>query len=135
MIRILENLKNNDKQLYLQVEKQLDYFGARSSKGHFLRLTYLDFLDYASFANSYTFQPESYDLVLSVLGDLSPADNLMMSKIQKSKAEDKQLLIDECIRANNRTRQRVLVILEKLKTKKSATIIDALTSFKNKVFS
>ncbi len=134
MIKILEDLKRDDKKLYLQVEKQLDYFGSRSSKGHFLRLTYLDFLDYASFANSYTFQLDDYDMVVNVLADLSPADNKMMIKIQKSKASDKKALIAECIRANNRTRQRVLVILDNLTKTQPTSIIDHLTSFKKKVF-
>ncbi len=134
MFKLLEDLKKDNKQQYIEVLKQLDNFGKSSNKGHFLKLTYPDFLDLISFADSYTFEPENYEMVLNVLADLNPIENEMMQIIKSSQPQDKKALISKCAKMNNRARQRVLVILDKLNTKKP-TLVDHLTSFRNKVFS
>ncbi len=135
MFKLIEDLKRDNKQQYIEVLKQLDNFGKSSNKGHFLKLTYPEILDLISFADTYTFEPQNYEMVLNVLADLNPIENEMMQIIKSSKPEAKKALIAKCAKMNNRARQRCLVILDKLNTKQPATIVDHLTSFRNKVFS
>jgi len=134
MFKLLEDLKLENKQQYIEVLKQLDNFGKSSSKGSFLKLTYPEILDLISFSDTYTFEPENYEMVLNVLADLNPIENEMIQIIKSSQPEDKKALIAKCSKMNNRTRQRVLVILDKLNTKQPASLVDHLTSFRNKVF-
>ncbi len=133
MIRILEDMKKDDPKLYNQVERELDKFGGSSSKGYFNKLTYPDYLDLISFADSYSFQPAEYEMVMNILSDLTPTENTMMGAVKSCQPKDKKALMALNTLQNNRTRQHVLKIINDLSIEKPSSFMQALANFKHTV--
>jgi hypothetical protein len=114
MIKILSELKQNNRKLYNKVEQELERFGGYSNKGHFNRLSYPDYLDLISFSESYSFQPSEYEMVMNVLSDLNPIENETMSKVKSCQPKDKKALMELIRKQNNRCRQRTLKLVADL---------------------
>ncbi len=129
MIKILQDLKKSDIKLYSQVEKQLEHIGGQSSKGYFNRLTYPDYLDLASFSSTYTITQSDIDAVLGVLSDLNPCENDLLRAVSRCKPEHKKQLMNSIHKSNNRCRQRVLKIVDDLKTPKPSFLQSLKTVF------
>lgn len=134
MIKILATLKKKDKQLYQHIEKQLEFYGRRSKKSYHNRLNFSDYLDLLSFSNSYVFQTDQYSMVENVLSDLNPTENDFLKTLTKTRPENYKTLQDGLAKQNNRTRQYILLQLDKNHEQKGLSIIDSLSNLKSRVF-
>lgn len=135
MIKILSDLKQSDKAMYNRVEKELERYGATDKKAHYNRLNYPDYLDLISFSDTYSFQPDQFQYVIDVLSDLNPTENECMKLVKSVTPENTANLKHQINVANNRTRQRVVKLVEKYTAKTGKSFIENLSNLKNAVFS